>query len=101
MKILLFCKLSFLFILVLLPQSAFAQDYKRWGCHCRKAPRRTRASARVDHIHRAMSRIHRMERDSLCAPGSKMTRAHELASTMHAPEAEIALGCSHTGIKGI
>ena len=31
MKILLFCKFSILFISVLLPQSAFAQDYIRWG----------------------------------------------------------------------
>ena len=31
MKILLFCKYSILFISVLLPQSAFAQDYIRWG----------------------------------------------------------------------
>ena len=30
MKILLFCKFSILFISVLLPQSAFAQDYKLW-----------------------------------------------------------------------
>ena len=31
MKILLFCKLSLLLTLTLLPQSAFAQDYIRWG----------------------------------------------------------------------